>query len=177
MACDDAQPVDLRPLMANFPTGVAIVTALGEESTPWGMTCTSLCSVSLDPAILLVCLRNGSPTLEAVRTSGTFAVNLLREEARPTAELFASGAADRFYRIAWCLPVGCSGPHLPVSSRVVADCTVVSSQVVGDHEVIFGEVVAVTRRSTSAPLLYGMRRYASWPARVINQEGDSDRDP
>jgi flavin reductase (DIM6/NTAB) family NADH-FMN oxidoreductase RutF len=156
------RPVDIRPLWAGFPTGVAIVTALDGDGRPWGMTCTSLCSVSLDPPILLVCLRCGSPTLRAVRERGLFAVNLLHDEAEASAELFASGTADRFAHIGWELGEHAAGPHLPNSAHTIADCAVVDASVVGDHAVIMGGIRAVTRVGVHRPLLYGLRRYATW---------------
>ncbi|AGP53585.1 flavin reductase family protein [Streptomyces rapamycinicus] len=156
-------PADLRTLMAAFPTGVSIVTATARDDTTWGMTCTSLCSVSLDPPMLLVCLRCGSPTLDAICESGLFAVNLLHGQAQPTAELFASGAPDRFERIIWHAKDGAAGPHLTGSSHTIADCSVFSTQVVGDHTVVLGKVDLVTPIRAQHPLLYGLRGYASWP--------------
>lgn len=159
----DRPPGDFRSLMAAFPTGVSIVTAAGRDGTNWGMTCTSLCSVSLDPPVLLVCLRSASPTLNAIRESALFAVNLLHAQSRPTAELFASGAPDRFERVGWHAHEGAAGPHLAYSSHSIADCSVISTQVVGDHTVVFGKVDVVTQLRSEQPLLYGLRRYASWP--------------
>lgn len=155
-------PADLRSLMAAFPTGVSVVTATGRDGTRWGMTCTSVCSVSLDPPVLLVCLRCGSPTLGAVVDSGLFAVNLLHARARPTAELFASGAPDRFERVVWRAGEGAAGPHLTHASHTVADCLVIGAQPVGDHTVVLGRVDAVTPLGDRRPLLYGLRQYASW---------------
>ncbi|MEF3117362.1 flavin reductase family protein [Streptomyces chrestomyceticus] len=160
---DDGPPADLRTLMAAFPTGVSIITTSARDGAHWGMTCTSLCSVSLDPPVLLVCLRCGSPTLEAVSDSGQFAVNLLHAQARPTAELFASGAPDRFERVVWRAPAGAAGPHLTYASHTIADCSVLSTQVVGDHTVVLGKVDVVTPIRLQRPLLYGLRAYASWP--------------
>ncbi|MFB4280399.1 MULTISPECIES: flavin reductase family protein [unclassified Nonomuraea] len=155
--------VDMRPFMTEFPTGVAVVTTLEPQGRPWGMTCTSLCSVTLVPPTLLVCLRDGSPTLAALLSARTFAVNLLHRDARATAELFASGAPDRFGRVGWSLPAGCGGPHLRPSAHMIADCELARSMSIGDHIVVAGQVQHVTRTSETAPLLYGRRRYASWP--------------
>jgi flavin reductase (DIM6/NTAB) family NADH-FMN oxidoreductase RutF len=161
----DDGTVDIRPLMACFPTGVSVITAFGEDGRPQGMTCSSLCSVTLDPPTLLVCLRRGSPTLAAVLWQRSFAVNLLTDRARPTAELFSSGAAGRFERVRWRAggaPGG--GPHLFDGAHMVADCRLVGNRPVGTHEVVFGLVTQVTRLQEAPPLLYGMRRYASWSA-------------
>ncbi|MFB9902315.1 flavin reductase family protein [Allokutzneria oryzae] len=153
-----------RSLMAGFPTGVAVLTTNDLDGTPWGMTCSSVCSVSLEPPTLLVCVRNGSPTLGAMLRQGTFAVNLLHDGARPTAELFASGDPERFDRVQWAHGPSHGGPHLVDDAHAVADCRVSRTQTVGDHIVVFGEVFTVTHQSGPHPLLYGMRQYAAWPA-------------
>ncbi|HWO65500.1 MAG TPA: flavin reductase family protein [Umezawaea sp.] len=153
--------VDVRRLMVGFPTGVSIVTALARDGSPRGMTCTSLCSVTPDPPSLLVCLRCGSPTLDAVLDTASLSVNLLHRSARPTAELFGSGAPDRFDRIPWAaVPHG--GPHLVEAAHTIADCAVTAEHTVGDHVVVMAEIVNITSLRPPVPLLYGMRRYGAW---------------
>lgn len=149
--------------MTQFPSGVAIVTTTDAGGQPRGMTCSSLCSVTAAPPTLLVCLRSGSPTLEAVQRKATFAVNLLHEHARPVAELFASGAADRFDRISWDADPDSGGPHLTGHANAIADCRVSLAQPVGGHVVVFGEIFRVSNLWKTAPLLYGLRQYTSWP--------------
>ncbi|MEU8197956.1 flavin reductase family protein [Microbispora amethystogenes] len=155
---------DFRALMSLFPTGVAVVGAMDDAGRPWGMTCSSLCSVCLEPPTLLVCLRTRSPTLNALLDSGTFTLNLLHDSARDVAELFASGAPDRFERTPWHLPEAAGGPHLADAAHAVGDCEVESSRQVGDHTVVFARVLRVrVAGSGAAPLMYGMRRYGTWP--------------
>ncbi|MEU6201816.1 flavin reductase family protein [Streptomyces sp. NPDC047061] len=156
--------VDLRPFMAAFPTGVAVVTSLDADHRPWGMTCTSLCSISLAPPSLLVSLRSASPTFSAIREQGGFALNLLHDGAQATSNLFGSGDPGRFENTEWELPVQARGPHLRADAHATADCALLSTTVVGDHTAVFAEVERViTRDLTPAPLLYGLRRYARWP--------------
>lgn len=158
-------PGEFRELMAGFPTGVTVVTAFDRARRPWGMTCSSLCSVTLRPPTLLVCIRNGSPTLAAVLGGARFSVNLLSDIGRPVAELFASGASDRFDQVTWADTPGCGGPHLPEVAHAVADCRVLKAEPVGDHTVVFGEVErSVTWSPAPQPLIYGLRSYAVWPA-------------
>jgi len=152
-----------RALMAGFPTGVAVVTVLDSGAVPRGMTCSSVCSVTLEPPTLLVCLRSGSPTLAAILRQRHFSVNLLHEDAQPVAELFASGAPDRFSRVRWSAGAGLGGPHLDEHAHATADCVVARADPVGDHVVVYGEVHRVVHRPAGAPLLYGRRHYASWP--------------
>jgi flavin reductase (DIM6/NTAB) family NADH-FMN oxidoreductase RutF len=153
----------MRQMMAGFPTGVGIVTAFDAQARPWGMTCTSLASVALDPPTLLLCLRSASPTLHAALDAGEFAMNLLHHEARSTAELFASGDPDRFDRVEWVAPATAAGPYLNADAHTVANCTVDRHDTHGDHVVVFAGVRDVLLYPTAAPLLYGLRQYASWP--------------
>ncbi|HAZ78314.1 MAG TPA: flavin reductase, partial [Porticoccaceae bacterium] len=46
-------PASLREALGSFPTGVAVVTTLGDEGKPLGLTINSFNSVSLDPALVL----------------------------------------------------------------------------------------------------------------------------
>ena len=164
MSTTTPQPVapgEFRTLMSEFPTGVSVVTTHDREGRAWGMTCSSLCSLSVSPPTVLVCLRAESPTLAALLESGTFAVNLLHGEERSTAELFASGDADRFDRVPW--KPGPGGPHLLDQAHAIADCRVSRTADGGTHVVVFGEVLGVTTAPDRPPLLYGRRRYRSWP--------------
>lgn len=154
-----------RTMMRRFPTGVAVVTTFDEVGAPRGMTISSMCSLSLTPPTLLICLRYGSPTLQAIQRSGLFAVNLLHGGARAVAELFASGAPDRFDRVRWSTdptrPM-LAGPHLCHDAHAIADCAVRQSERVSDHVVVFGETLHVSDYP-SPPLVYASRRYRSWP--------------
>jgi flavin reductase (DIM6/NTAB) family NADH-FMN oxidoreductase RutF len=154
---------EFRSLMAEFPSGVAIVTTLDDEQRPWGMTCSALCSLSATPPTLLVCLRADSPTLGAILRRGTFAVNLLHSDARSVAELFSSTTAvpQRFTSVGWS--AGPSGPHLTGNAHAIADCRVVRSTDAGSHLVLFGQVADVVKRRGHTPLLYGRRGYRAWP--------------
>jgi flavin reductase (DIM6/NTAB) family NADH-FMN oxidoreductase RutF len=164
-------PDGLRSLMATFPTGVAVVTTVDEDSRPWGLTCSSVVSVALSPPTLLICVRDGSPTLRALLRRSQFAVNLLHDAAQPTAELFASGQSDRFDRIRWRHDRHHAGPHLVEDAHAIADCYVTSTIPVGDHVVVFGEVVRIEHDSSDepSPLLYGLRRYSSWSVERANE--------
>ncbi|GAB2750794.1 flavin reductase family protein [Kitasatospora kifunensis] len=154
---------EFRTLMAGFPSGVSVIAARTPEGQPHGMTCSAVCSVTLEPPTLLACLRTGTRTLAAALASGRFTVNLLHEHARATAELFGSGAADRFSRVRWAWAQDGAGPHLVDDAHAVADCRVSTVHQVGSHTVVYGEVLRISQRPQAGPLLYGLREYAAWP--------------
>ncbi len=158
-----APAIDLRPMMAAFPTGVGIITAITAGGRPLGMTCSSLCSASLDPPVVLACLRRGSPTLEAVRRGG-FTLNLLQSHATSAARLFASGRADRFSHVRWEPGRPGCGPRLVDDAHTIADLAVMTTYPVGDHDLVVGQVLSIAEVATPEPLIYGLRRFLPWAA-------------
>ena len=54
------------------------------------MTANAVCSLSLEPLLLLVCFDNAARTLPAVRETGRFGVNVLSAGQEDLARLFAS---------------------------------------------------------------------------------------
>jgi flavin reductase (DIM6/NTAB) family NADH-FMN oxidoreductase RutF len=155
------QAAEYCELMSRFPTGVAVVTAVDPAGRLHGMTCTSLASVAVCPPTLLVCLNSNSGTLAAVRERRLFGVNMLGVHARTTAELFASATRDRFAQRAWRPSATLGVPWLTEDAAAFAECRVTGTTVVGDHEVVFGEVVHTVLFARD-PLLYGLRRFSAW---------------
>jgi flavin reductase (NADH) len=167
-------PDDYRSLMSAFPTGVSVVTSVGVDGLPRGLTCSSLASVTVAPPTLLVCLNDRSTTLEALETSGRFAINLLHHEARRAAGIFAGPAVDRFGLVPWDFSPTGGLPRLVEDAFAFAECRVTRSFRVSDHVVIFAEVTHAEGRE-AAPLLYGMRRFASWHDLQVAAPGDGAR--
>ncbi|KAF4409318.1 MULTISPECIES: flavin reductase family protein [Streptomyces] len=153
-----------RDLMSAFPTGIAVVTSLDGEGAPRGMTCSSIASVTVSPPTLLVCMRTGSATLDAVTSHGAFAVNLLHEGGRHAAEVFSGPAPNRFSLVEW--KQSSSGlPWLTGDAFAVTECRVSGIQRISDHALVLGEVDRISQVE-GTPLLYGLRRFAAWPEPV-----------
>ena len=85
----DVDPARFRSVMGHFATGVTVVTATTADG-PVGMTANAVCSLSLDPLLLLVAFDNEARTLPAVRATGRFGVNVLAAGQEELARLFAS---------------------------------------------------------------------------------------
>jgi flavin reductase (DIM6/NTAB) family NADH-FMN oxidoreductase RutF len=90
----DVAPERFRSVMGHFATGVTVVTA-GTREGPVGMTANAVCSLSLEPLLLLVAFDNESRTLPVVRETGRFGVNILAAGQEDLARLFASKAGER----------------------------------------------------------------------------------
>jgi flavin reductase (DIM6/NTAB) family NADH-FMN oxidoreductase RutF len=151
--------VDLRAAMGRFATGVAVVTAADGAGRPFGSTANAVSSVSLDPPLVLVCLRRESDTLAAIRTGRRFAVNVLREEHRATADRFAARARHD----TWDDVTARWAEGLPLIDGALAtvECVVHELADGGDHVIVIGRVVAVDHRHDGDPLLFFGGRYAA----------------
>jgi flavin reductase (NADH) len=153
--------------MSRLPSAVAVVTTLDGENRPRGFTCTSLCSASLDPPLVITCVQNGSRTLAAAKARRSFAVNILHAGGHYAADLFASLIEDKFARVRWRPGPALSLPWLTSDAAVLVECTVVAVHAVGDHHVLVGLAESAVRADgdiPGAPLLYCRRSYGIWPA-------------
>jgi flavin reductase (DIM6/NTAB) family NADH-FMN oxidoreductase RutF len=150
-----------REVLACFPAGVVIVTALGEEGRPRGLTVNAFCSVSAVPPLVLVCVDAGSNTLPAIRYSGAFTVNILAAGRQELAMRFASKTADKFAGVQWTEPpVGIGGPVLGTDAAAHLVCRVDREVEAGDHWVFIGMAVEAGVQREHPPLLYHRRGFA-----------------
>lgn len=132
-------PRAFRNALGSFPTGVAIITTMGADGRPIGLTCNSFSSVSLDPPLVSWGLRLASKTLDAFRAGGHFAINILAEDQKELSARFASGAiADKFEGVEWREGHG----RVPVLEGCVAtfECDKFGEHEAGDHMLFLGHV-------------------------------------
>jgi flavin reductase (DIM6/NTAB) family NADH-FMN oxidoreductase RutF len=155
------QPDSLRDVLASFPAGVVVVTAMGPDGTPRGLTVSAFCPVSLDPPLVLVCVDKRSNTLPAIEHSGAFTVNLLAGDREHVALTFASKREDKFEAIAWRECEGLAGPILHEDAAAFLVCRVAQSVEAGDHWIFVGEVIDVELVRESFQLMYHRRAFSS----------------
>ena len=149
-------------IMGAFPTGVGVVTALDEQNQPRGLTSNALCSVSAEPALMLVCVDKNSNTLSALRHSKKFVVNYLSAGRGDLANLFASKEPDKFQDVSW-RPASNGMPWLHTDTIAHAVCNLKQELDAGDHLILLGEVVDGHAPSPGTkPLMYFRRTYGTW---------------
>ena len=83
--------------MGMLPTGVTVVSANGPDG-PAGATANAVCSLSIEPMLMLACLDRGSRTLLAVQAANRFGVSVLHAGQEEIARAFATKApvADKW---------------------------------------------------------------------------------
>jgi flavin reductase (DIM6/NTAB) family NADH-FMN oxidoreductase RutF len=149
------QPEEFRTVIGHFATGVTVVTtATADEML--GTTASAVCSVSLEPPTVLVCMNESSVTGQAIRETRAFAVNILAEEQAALATRCASKAPGKL--VDGEVARGPSGQPVLPGSLASLECRVTQEVRAGTHVVFFGEVQSAVANPGS-PLAYYRGRF------------------
>ena len=129
---------DYRRALAQFTTGVTIVTTRTAAGSPTGLTVNSFNSVSLDPPLILWSLSLKAGALPAFRDCPSYAINVLAADQLELAKRFALRGVDRFAGTEWHAGPG----ELPVINGSVATLIAQNrnQHLEGDHIIFVGEV-------------------------------------
>jgi 3-hydroxy-9,10-secoandrosta-1,3,5(10)-triene-9,17-dione monooxygenase reductase component len=158
---EELSAADFRHAIGHFATGVTVVTSVGLDGEPVGTTANAVSSLSLDPPLILVCFDRSSQTLEAVRTHGAFAVNVLSAPQRELSANFARRGLAAVWDGVRHRPGLTGSPRLH-GVLATLECTVEHRLPGGDHEIVIGRVRDVETGDTGAPpLLFWRGTYAA----------------
>jgi len=151
------EPQDLRSLMSRWVTGVAVVTST-DGTGPRGATTNALTSLSLQPLLVLVALDHGSNTLDAVRNSGRFCINVLAADQDELARRFATKASgeEKLAGVPHQLIDG-----VPVLDGAVAwlACELDHELEGGDHTILLGRPLEAGSEPDAQPLVFHGGRF------------------
>lgn len=160
-------PEQLRHAMRAWTTGVAVVTAQ-HDGRRYGMTVNSFTSISLDPPLISVALRQLTHTHELVEKSGEFSVTILASHQKSLSDRFAGkipNIHDRFDGV----PTETLSIQAPLIKDGLAffNCRVMKAIPVGENTLFVAEVIAASGEGEGDPLVYHNRVYwkLSLPAR------------
>jgi flavin reductase (DIM6/NTAB) family NADH-FMN oxidoreductase RutF len=141
---------EIKAFHRKFVTGVTIVTTTdGEE--PRGLALNAFTSVTVTPAMVLVCVAKSSTTHDALFAADRFAVNLLSRDQLDVAVRFATKSPDKFNGLAW--HVGEHGCPIIDNSCARLEAEITMRIRTSTHTVFFGRVLTA-RSSDAAPLVY-----------------------
>jgi flavin reductase (DIM6/NTAB) family NADH-FMN oxidoreductase RutF len=147
-------PIDkqeFRRVLSHFAAGVTIVTTVGSDGKPYGLTATAFTSVSLEPPLVLVCVDKGAESHPHFRASRVFAVNFLRVVDEPLSRRFAVSGGDKFNDLV--VDRGVTGAPLLPEALGYLECRTVDIFEGGDHTIFLGQVEAGDARD-GEPLLH-----------------------
>ena len=150
-------PEQLRHAMRAWTTGVAVVTAT-HEGQRYGMTVNSFTSISLEPPLITVTLKQLTHTHELVEKSGEFALTVLSADQNELSDRFAGKLpeiTDRFE--------GVSIDKLMIDAPLIKggmaylNCRVENSIPIGENTLFIAEVIAAKGDGDGDPLVYHNR--------------------
>lgn len=154
------EPLAFRNAMSHFAEAVHILTTDGPSGRR-GVTISAVCSVSDDPATMLVCLNRRHEFNHLFVENQVFALNTLSFEHQALSEAFSGkgdlSQADRFALGNWhTLQTGA-----PVLADALAsfDCRIIATHEVATHYVIYGKVTAINAGEAGRSLIYLNRSY------------------
>lgn len=165
----------LRDVLGCLAGGVCVIATREPEGRPRGLTATAVCSVSLDPPLVLVCLDSGSHTHDAITTSGFFAVTFLGAQDSSVADRFAGDDEDKFGGV----PTRDIATGAPVLEAGLGycDCVVVDEVAAGDHTVFIGRVEAADLSERAEGSLAPLLHYRGAYLQAAGAEHEPERGP
>lgn len=160
MTTETIDPTLYRNAMSRYAGHVQIVTtADGAERR--GVTVTAACSVSDNPASVLVCINAGNASNAVFERSGRFALNTLAAHHRPLAEAFAGigklPVDERFAKAEW-MTLATGAPVLS-DALAVFDCSLIEAKTVATHTILIGKVEALHLGPLNPALVYFERSF------------------
>ena len=148
---------EFRAVLGRFASGVTVITARDGNGKDHGMTASAVCSVSLEPPLVLACIAEIAEMYGILREASTFGISILAETQESLSRRFAELLSGRFDGIGYTRAE--SGVILLDDAIAHLDCTVVNRYDAGDHMICVGQV-EWARCTQERPLLYYRGGYA-----------------
>ena len=138
---------------------MAVICARDEDGTDGGMTANAICSLSLDPLLVLVCFEREARTLGLVEKVGRFSISILGEDGRELADRFAS-KIDEGEKLRGVPSREEDGAPVLEDSIAWAVCDLDKTIDAGDHVIVIGAVKSLGARD-GKPLVWFDGSYGS----------------
>lgn len=158
----DENPHDLggsfRKAMRRLTSAVSVISVT-HDGVRYGITVTSVTSVSITPPSLLFCVNRAASLHDPVIRSGRFCVNILHAHQIDIADAFSGRARDgeRFLCGEWASDDEDVPYLIPAQANIFCEADAISSY--GTHSIVIGKVRHVAVRGQVAPLLYQDGQY------------------
>jgi flavin reductase (DIM6/NTAB) family NADH-FMN oxidoreductase RutF len=157
---DQNMPGTFRRAMRSFAGNVSIIT-VGERDERSGLVATSTVSLSVEPAMMLVCVNRSASSWPLFARYRHFGVNALRPDQQAIAERFSGKGgvkgAERYALGQW--RGGETGAPLLDGAAIAIDCEIEDMIERETHSILIGRVRSVEIGDASAALVYWQGAY------------------
>jgi len=144
----------LRQAMRGVASTVTLLATVTPEGGRHAMLASSLTSVSLEPATVLVCVGRHTDFHAHAVAAGRLSIHILHGGQRAQAQACSQQTGEeRFANVDWYWD-GLTGlPYLPQAQAVLL-CELWQQHDAGTHSVLLARVVRVQMQQVIAPLVY-----------------------
>jgi|SRR5690625_5188165 len=146
-----------RESMSRLAGAVSIVTSK-VDNRDWSLTISSVCSISMDPPLLMVSLQSDKVSTKSILSTNEFKVNLLSEEQISLAKFGAKPGTPKFLD-EYFSENNSNKSQLTEDSLATIQCNLYKSIEAGDHTILLGLVKEVELGNLTKPLLYYSRDF------------------
>lgn len=157
---NSVEPDLYREAMSRFAGAVHVVTTDGQHGRR-GTTVIAACSVSDEPATILVCLNRLNPANDCYAKNGVFALNTLAANQQALADAFSGltglSQDERFALGEWERVA--SGAPVLTGALTSFDCRLIEAKEVATHRILLGQVTGLRIGDSLSPLIYHRRGY------------------
>lgn len=158
---DDANA--LKRAYSCFPSGVVAVCRVDDDGAPVGMAASAFTTVSLDPPLVSVCVREQSATWPLLRDAADLGVSVFAADQGELCRQLAGPPADRFAGISPI--VEASGALFIDGAAAHLECRIVAEIPAGDHSVVLLGIGALRSDPGVEPLVFHASIFRALEAR------------
>lgn len=155
-------PGKFRQVLGNYPTGVAVITAIDADGAPVGMVVGTFTSVSLDPPLVGFLPDKRSSSWPLIEAAGHFCVNVLARDQLELCKQLAKSGPDKFTAVEF--EISPNGVPVLAGAMVSIDCKLHAVQEAGDHWFVTGLVLGLESHRDADPMLFHKGSYGGFSA-------------
>ncbi len=152
--------IAFREAMAHLGAAVNIITTDGPGGR-CGFTASAVCSLTDDPATVIVCMSRSSTQNAAFKANGVICINTLTARQQALSDIFAGrrnlSMPERFASATWSTLT--TGAAVLDGALLSLDCEIVQSTDFGTHSLFVCRVAALTPARDESALIYFGRAF------------------
>ncbi|WP_182481086.1 flavin reductase family protein [Nocardioides immobilis] len=141
VSSDKSVAEKFREAMSAFPSGVTLMTTADSDGEPRGFAASSFCSVSLEPALVLVCIAKTAQCHDAFLENDQWSIQIASSVHVDLVNRFATKGADKFGGGEF-VPDHRGVPVL-LDAAVLIECEAHERYDGGDHTILVARVIEV----------------------------------
>jgi 3-hydroxy-9,10-secoandrosta-1,3,5(10)-triene-9,17-dione monooxygenase reductase component len=148
---------NFRKAVANFPTGVSVVSVRASDGSFIGVTANSFSSVSLVPPLVSVSLNRSLRSFQHFVDASHFGINILAADQHHISSTFARPGSDKW---SWVKSfVGPAGSPFIQPNIATFECETYAQYEGGDHVIFVGRVMHFEIDENADPLVFFRSSY------------------